>query len=137
MKATESMSATAEKEPDHVTAQHPAPRTTVVITDSDIDAELDAIQIFLDPDEQEDEEEEEEGEVVESGDDEDDSTDAWADSEYDSQNESEDSHFTFVRTISKNYREGEKMVTYLRRCRRLYPEEVEEKKVEELSLIHI
>ena len=62
MKATESMSATAEKEPDHVTAQHPAPRTTVVITDSDIDAELDAIQIFLDPDEQEDEEEEEEEE---------------------------------------------------------------------------
>ena len=62
---------------------------------------------------------------------EDDSTDAWADSEYDSQDESEDSHFTFVRTISKTYREGEKMVTYLRRCRRLYPEEVEEKKVEE------
>ena len=88
-------------------------------------------QMVDEENEQEDEEEEEEGEVVESGDDEDDSTDAWADSEYDSQDESEDSHFTFVRTISKTYRECEKMVTYLRRCRRLYPEEVEEKKVEE------
>ena len=75
------------------------------------------------------------GGVEEGESSEDDSTDAWADSEYDSNDESDDikEHNAFVRSFGKSLKRGryaEQTITYLRRVRRQHPEPSKHEEVE-------